>query len=63
MDFDPILYIVQQLTDWWEFLWNFHPFPGSGIFDFSLAALLIGFSCIAIVLEYFNDDGNSDDNE
>lgn len=63
MNFDPIYYVVDQLSNWWDFLWSFHPFPDSVIFDFPMAALLIGFSCISIILDYFNgdDDNHSDD--
>lgn len=59
--FDPISYVVEQLSHFWEILWNFHPFPDSGIFDLPMAALLIGFSCIAIIFDYFN--GKDDDTD
>lgn len=61
---DPIMYLLDQLQEVWMFLWNFEPFPDSFLFgSLSMAGLLIGFSCVHLLLDYFNGDENSNNNK
>ena len=62
-DSDVIAYLLEQLKEVWLFLWNFDPFPDSFFFgSLSMAGLLIGFSCVHILLDYFNgDDDDTND--
>lgn len=56
---DVFMFILNELSDWWDYLWSFHPFEGT-FFDFSAASLLIGFSAIMILLDYFNGENDED---
>ncbi len=57
---DIFMYILEELKDWWDYLWEFHPFPDT-FFDFSAASLLIGFSALMLLLDYFNGESDDDD--